>query len=63
MKKALRIILEPVLRALYAVEVYLFNLTGRELPFLRRVWSFNGLMTQRALNREHGTRFTYRGRL
>ena len=63
MKKALRIILEPILRAVYAVEVYMFNLTGRELPMLRKVWAFEGRTMQRALNREHGTRIAYRGRI
>lgn len=63
MKKALKTMLEPVLRAVYAFEVCVFNVTGRELPTLRKVWSFEGLTTQRALNREHGTRIAYRGRI
>ena len=63
MKKALKIMLEPILRAVYAVEVYVFNVTGKELPMLRRVWSFEGLAMQRALNRAHGTRIEYRGRI
>ena len=62
MKKALKFILEPVLWVVYTLEIYVFNVTGKELPLLRKVWDHERLLMQRALNRVHNTKIAYRGR-
>ncbi len=48
----MKTVINAILGIIYRVEVCIYNMTGRELPMLRKVWAYERRTIQRALDRE-----------